>query len=240
MIISILIIATIIALLPFYKFKDDDKIRFGYRKGFEITFSVCGYFDPRPRIDINLFFFFIRIVIPYDNKKWSDECDPPKWGIAYHGETLWIYRGGKGNMNGGNKWWTIYAPHQLQWVRTSVLRKDGTWEHETKKNRKSFYKDEWKDILWKESYPYTYVLKSGSVQNRIATIKVEEREWRPHWTKLLPIFKRISKTIYVSFDDEVGERSGSWKGGTTGCGYEMNPGETPLECLRRMEIEIKF
>jgi len=39
---------------------------------------------------------------------------------------------------------------------------------------------------------------------------------------------------------EVGERTGEWKGGTTGCGYQMLPNETPLETLRRMEKERKF
>lgn len=30
------------------------------------------------------------------------------------------------------------------------------------------------------------------------------------------------------------------KGGCTGCGYDIKPGETPLECLQRMERERKF
>jgi hypothetical protein len=45
---------------------------------------------------------------------------------------------------------------------------------------------------------------------------------------------------YIEFNDEVGERTGSWKGGTLGCGYNLLPNETPLECLRRMEKERKF
>jgi hypothetical protein len=56
------------------------------------------------------------------------------------------------------------------------------------------------------------------------------------WSNL---FNRIRTTIGVEFNDEVGERSGSWKGGTLGCGYEILPNETPLMCLRRMEKERK-
>ena len=47
-------------------------------------------------------------------------------------------------------------------------------------------------------------------------------------------------SIGVSFDGEVGEETGSWKGGCVGCGYEMLPGEVPLDTLRRMERDRKF
>jgi hypothetical protein len=212
---------------------------FYFTPGFDISFEICGYFDNRPRINLELFFFSLTLIFPFRNK-WTDECDPPKWGIAYHNETLWINRGGKGNGHGRNKWWSFYSPFSLQWIKTSALRKDGTWEHETKKDRKDLYRDEWRDVLWNETHPYIYTLKSGEIQNRQATIEVREREWRWHWFKWLPLTKTISKTIEIKFDDEIGEETGSWKGGVTGCGYILLPNETPLECLRRMEIERKF
>lgn len=88
-----------------------------------------------------------------------------------------------------------------------------------------------------ETHPYTYTLKSGEVQHRRATIRVEEMEWRRWW---LP-WRHVWRGIEVEFDDEVGERTGSWKGGTLGCGYEFKDStETPLECLRRMEAEREF
>lgn len=210
---------------------------FGWQ--FEISYETCGYFDARHRINLDLIFFNISIILPIKSKH-TDECDPPKWGIAYHNQIFWIYRGGKGNINGGNKWWTFRVPWRLDWVRTSNLRKDGTWEHEIKGDRKDFYKYSWKKVIWNETYPYTYTLKSGVIQERLATIKVEEREWRWYWFKWLPYPRQICKTIAVDFSDEVGERTGSWKGGTTGCGYNLLSNETPLECLRRMEKERSF
>lgn len=206
---------------------------------FELSFEICGYFDNRPRINIDLFFFSLTLIMPFRNK-WIDECDSPKWGIAYHNETLWFYLGGEGNDGGGNNWVTIYSPFSHQWVRTSYLRKDGKWEHETKGNKKDFYKEVWKDVLWSESHPYSYTLKSGEIQKRVATIKVEQMEWRWHWFKWLPLTKKIKNTITVNFDDEVGEETGSWKGGVTGCSYDLLPTETPLECLKRMEKQLKF
>lgn len=167
-----------------------------------------------------------------------DQCETPSYGFYLYGEgkkvfdSVWL--------KWGEKIICFHMPWEWDWVRTSNLRKDGTWEHETKGNSKDFYKDEWKDVIWNESYPYTYVLKSGVVQNVMATVKVEEREWRWKGLKWSSYPSMIRKTISIEFSEEVGERKGSWKGGTVGCGYTLLPHETPLECLRRMEKERKF
>lgn len=90
------------------------------------------------------------------------------------------------------------------------------------------------------THDYTYKLENGTVQRRKATI-LEER-----WTRGRNILSRLGwpsrvhRVINVHFDDEVGERTGSWKGGTIGCGYNMLPDEKPLDTLRRMERERKF
>jgi hypothetical protein len=120
------------------------------------------------------------------------------------------------------------------------LLRDKTWEHETRFQKRHFWEEKWKDVLWTFEAPYTYKLKSGEVQHRIATVGVEEREWRWNAFKWSKFPRKISRTIKVDFDDEVGERSGSWKGGTLGCGYVLLPNETPLACLRRMENNRKF
>jgi hypothetical protein len=87
------------------------------------------------------------------------------------------------------------------------------------------------------SYPYKYTLKSGEVQERIASVIKEYRIWGRKW---FPFLTRERNSIWVTFNEEVGERTGSWKGGVTGCGYDLKDGETALECLRRMEKERKF
>jgi len=96
------------------------------------------------------------------------------------------------------------------------------------------------DGRWVETYPYRYTLKSGKIQDRIATVYVEEREWRWRWFQKLAWPRKIHRSINVDFSDEVGERSGSWKGGTIGCGYDLMPEESAEDCLRRMELERKF
>lgn len=212
---------------------------FWWGGSFNLTYDVCGYFDNRPRIHLGLVLFTLILVLPFRNG-WTDECSPPRYGVAYHDQIFWIHLGGKGNGNGGDKWITFYMPWSYDWVRTSVLLKDGSWAHETKKQRQEFWSDEWKERKWSEDHPYQYTLKSGEVQHRTAHITVEEREWRMRWLRWTPWFNKVRRTIAVDFSDEVGERTGSWKGGTTGCGYDLKENETPHECLMRMMSERKF
>lgn len=87
-----------------------------------------------------------------------------------------------------------------------------------------------------EVHSYSYLLRSGEIQVREATIKPERRVWTRWW---LP-FRRDEQYIRIEFNAEVGERSGSWKGGVMGCSFQMLYGETPRSALRRMERDRTF
>ena len=173
------------------------------------------------------------------------DCDSASWGWYYYHDAIWFCVGGGGNFSGGRKTKSISMPWCLEWVRTSWLMSDGNWFHETKKNRVDWGGGvdkigtyEWREKnKWKEVHSFTDSFDSTTVN---ATISVEEREWRPKWFKWTSLFKKVSTSIGIEFDNEVGKRKGSWKGGTVGCGYKLLKGETPLECLRRMEKERKF
>lgn len=108
---------------------------------------------------------------------------------------------------------------------------DGTWQEVSWDER---------DQVYRETHPYIYVLRSGTVQNRIATVSKRRHviTWRAF--KALRWPRWIKESIEVQFDGEVGERTGSWKGGTIGCGYDLLPGETMETALRRMEGERTF
>ncbi len=88
--------------------------------------------------------------------------------------------------------------------------------------------------------PYHYMLQCGEIQTRKATVYIERRAWRPKCLKWTSLFEKVRTSIDVTFNEEVGERSGSWKGGTTGCGWELLPGESAEQALRRMEAVRKF
>lgn len=86
-------------------------------------------------------------------------------------------------------------------------------------------------------FPYQYVCRDGTVQDVQATVYVTRRTWG--WQNL-PFVRMRQTAIDVRFSEEVGEARGSYKGGCTGCGYNMRPGETPEQTLRRMETERRF
>lgn len=71
----------------------------------------------------------------------------------------------------------------------------------------------------------------------IATCHIEEREWRfgGGWFKWLSLFRKpkVRRSLDIAFSGETGGRKGSWKGGTTGTGIDMQPGESPEAAFRR-------
>ena len=165
----------------------------------------------------------------------------PRYGFAVHNDTFWIYKGGKyedGQCQ--DQWIAWYLPffsytfdgHWVKdkdhnWVKMSFRSKDGAPEPWNFRKQGAYV----------EAHPYTYVLKNGTVQERTATCTIEKRLWHRKW---FPFLKMERQVIDIEFNDEVGERSGSWKGGTLGCSYEMHPDDTILTCLQRMERERKM
>jgi len=149
------------------------------------------------------------------------------WGFGWYERSI--------HFNWGHRTKIIYLPWDWDHVKCEVQRPDGSWVPYV-----GCWEDKDPDGRWEETYPYTYTLESGEVQNRTATVYVERREWRWRWLKWLPWPCKKRKSIDVAFDGEVGERTGSWKGGTVGCGYDIRDYETAKGALRRMESERKF
>lgn len=77
-----------------------------------------------------------------------------------------------------------------------------------------------------------------------ATCCEEEREWRRGngWFKWLRVFytPKVRRSLGLSFSSEVGPEKGSWKGGVTGHGIDMLPGESCEGAFQRYcEMEHK-
>lgn len=200
--------------------------------GIALVVGPASYFDNRARIRLSLGWITFYINLPIYST-W-DECEVPEYGFyVYEGKALVICKGLKTKH--------IYMPWYLDWVRSSRLLKDGTWVTETKGDKKNFWEDEWKDKLWQETHKYIYVTEDQQIQDDIdATIGVSIMEWRPRWFRWTKMFAKVRKSIEIEFNNEVGNRRGSWKGGCTGCGYEMRDNESPLQTLRRMQRERSF
>jgi len=223
--------------------------------GWGLAFALCKFEE---HWSIHLHLIYVNIFISL----WRPKVEPKEimesWGLSIpfdpgYGMFAAVH------LNWGDKCKIVHMPWAWEFYRHSVLGEDGRhWIHELAQFRvprdsvpigyppKS---DKWfffsQDVPhWSKELPYRYVLRDGTVQERTATISVSEMEWRWRWFMWLAWPRKVRRSIEVAFSDEVGERTGSWKGGCTGCGYEMRRGafrdETPGECLQRMEQERKF
>lgn len=207
-----------------------------------ISFDVCNFGDDNDwSLHFGLIYGSAFVKLPFlPSREPKDHMD--QWGFSWS----WADRGADIHFHWGERTKVINLP--WSWgscVRWDMLCADGVWRNIVHSyNRK---KDDPEPAS--ETHPYRYVLQRGGIQDVKATIEVHEMEWRWAIARLLhlPWPRRIDRSINVEFTsgdtspfDGVGERSGSWKGGTTGCGYSMRPGEMPIDTLRRMQRDRKF
>jgi len=167
---------------------------------------------------------FFQVFIPLWRFAAEDRWDreSAEWGIRADRDSVWL-RWGK---------WSRFLDYPWSWHTISYQKMaiGGRWV--------DVFRDD--DITETISAPYTYKLMSGEVQERKATVSRRRHIITYVGTKWLPWPRWVKESIDVEFDGEVGERSGSWKGGTIGCGYDLRPGEAMIDALRRMESERSF
>lgn len=191
------------------------------------------------------FLFSVYLVIPH-----VYHCKESVLGIATHSGAIWLYTFTDAMETRSDfPWWkkshSWYFPWTLDHYKTEILTHDAPekamvmWHDRGKKFMDSYEERKRVEAEVAKVYDYEYQRKNGEIQQRKAAVHVDRMEWRARWWPIIPI-KKISTSIWVDFNEEIGEEVGTWKGGTTGCGYSMLPGETPLMTLRRMERERKF
>ena len=206
---------------------------------FDISYEECGYETGNAELNISLLGWHSVFKLPWKSKRFPHgDCDAPKWGISIFDNTFWIHRGGNGNMNGGCKWWTWDLPFFSKvHVKHTVETMSGMVDSESlgSKDPYVYYSNDERV----KKYHYTY---TDSYDGEVVgcTYWKEYREWRPKWLTWISWFATKRNYIEIEFDKEVGKEKGSWKGGCVGCSYDLLPGETPEECIRRMEKERKF
>jgi hypothetical protein len=195
-----------------------------YMQG-EIAYAVLGWRGPKLTIEfpsdwhehrrawitIGLGFLTTAFSFPWKKTVPDDgQCSGPTYGFYFFEDSLVLLYG---------------KTHGRRGDPQKYIRMPWGWKHREHRVESQ-----------PMAYSYQYERESGEIQKRSATITKESRIWTRPW---LP-WKKVCRSINVEFSDEVGEGTGSCKGGTTGCSYEMLPHETPLECLRRMERERRF
>ncbi len=205
----------------------------------KIAFEYCpaGMFESNTLI-VQFFIFGIYLHLPTSPLARGDGCmhdKEPVYGF-YTIDNSVVWRWGLGYWSWNWPFFSFnhYSTEVLSldfkraWIEYATERGDWSARHAVRERVE-------REVGAKADYFYT--LKSGAVQNRVAFYHVDRMVWRRKWVPFLTMTKTC---IWVRFSEEIGERAGSWKGGTTGCGYRIKRGETALECLRRMEQERKF
>lgn len=118
-------------------------------------------------------------------------------------------------------------------VRHSYYNPDGS--HYFTPDQKARFLDYWDHAQKCPSVSFEFDDYDG--QRITATCRIEEREWHrgEGWFKWLKWFwpKKIRRSLDIKFSSEVGPEKGSWKGGTTGHGIEIQSGETPQNAFIR-------
>lgn len=173
----------------------------------------------------------------------------------------WHFFAKENESKSTDPWWMrqyFHMPWHPEWIATEVLTQDRlrvAWRDD-RSIRRTIHRlrklnvelaraagdklDKMKEVAQtahSESVSCTYVLKSGVKQHVTATFYVERTYHGYRW---LPFQFTRRNSIWINFDQEVGEETGSWKGGTVGCGWNLLDGEKPIAALRRMERERKF
>jgi len=212
---------------------------------FDISYEACGYETANGELNISILGWHSTFRLPWKSKRFPyGDCDAPKWGIAIHDNTFWIYRGGNGNMGGGTKWWTWDIPfwtmiHMRHEVMCNIdgEKKLIPYDSIGKEKDGKYLPMEKNEMVDRYFYDYTDKYDGEVIP---CTFWIEEREWRPKWLTWTGRWKYVKKYIEIVFNNEVGSRKGSWKGGCIGCSYDLLENETPMECIKRMERERDF
>lgn len=218
-----------------------------YARGFALKASF-GYGDSNSGLCLHLCLPFIcQVFLVFERLFTCEECET---GIAIHNQAIWFYPlSFSDHSSREDPWWRrIHSwsfPWELNWYQTEILSHDlktTVWKENEYCRLGGFDGFDQRQLVEEsvsKDYPYTYVRKNGEVQNRTATVHATRTEWRARWW---PLFRnrKISTSIHVKFNEEVGDGSGSWKGGCIGCGYDILPSETIEKCLRRMETKRTF
>ncbi len=185
---------------------------------------------------------FIRL--PFLTKalsKGTCSIDNPAYGFS------WGWSDGASiHASWGRRYKIIEMPWTREHICTEHLNRQGVWQ--TAPTYRLGKQVGAEVAKWTAEHPYHYMLDSGEVQSTTATISRRRATYGARWFGAGPVSrwlrsimpKEVFESIDVSFADEMGSRRGSWKGGTTGCSYNMKPGETPKHTLMRMQRERSF
>lgn len=222
-----------------------------WKNRFSLEWSSGGGHDDEPRNYLRLIAFgwAIRLWLPNILKPFGEMYDYHErtYGISLTTggsgdgyDFLRVFLGPQTHDSRTTKQWSCFLPWK-QWrhVRRSLYADTGklwaSFSDRDRRSKKWTWNDEYKA---KEECPKLHFgFEDYDGEMIIATTCIEEREWHfgEGWFKWLSFFRKplIRRSLDLRFNEEVGPEKGSWKGGTTGHGIEMLPGEMHEAAFKR-------
>ncbi len=171
-------------------------------------------------------------------RDWYWDVHRREYGFYVFDGHFVIHYGRQTHDRGTTQSWSRFLPW-TQWrhVRHSLYDMDGNHFADMPESRRMMDTWEERKALEMACPSATFEFQDFDGQKLAAQTRIEEREWRAGegWFKWLSWFRKpkISRSLDLRFSEEVGERKGSWKGGTIGHSVEMTPGELHASAFRR-------
>lgn len=174
-------------------------------------------------------------------RDWYYETFPREYGFRLNEGFLQVLLGPQTHDSVTTKSWSKFLPW-TQWrhVRRSLFDAEGKhfyteWSRPRGYKFSDCYLAHWAAVKACPTVAFEFDDFDGK-RIQVAT-RIEERLYLfgEGWFKWLSLFRKpmLRRSLDLDFSEEVGPEKGSWKGGTTGSGIEMLPGDDHESAFRR-------
>lgn len=167
------------------------------------------------------------------------DVHPTEYSVSLNeGGHLSVHHGAQTHDSSTSKYWGCFLPWtQWRMVAHRVYSADGVLQGDVHTFGRAFENWERRHALIEATPKAVFVMRDFDDEVIEVTTYIEEREWwfGEGWFKWLAWFRprKIRRSLDLRFSSETGPDKGSWKGGTTGTGIDMLPGEEAEAAFRR-------
>lgn len=174
-------------------------------------------------------------------RNWYEERFPREYGFSLSDGFLQLFLGAQTHDSTTTQSWSTHLPWtQWRFHRFSLYDATGAefWAQiECRGNGVKLRDYEAQSQAESRCDKALFLIDDFDGERITATTHIEEREWKfgEGWFRWLSLFRRtkVRRSLSIQFDKECGPEKGSWKGGTTGTGIDMLPGELHEAAFRR-------
>lgn len=176
-------------------------------------------------------------------RDWYEELFPREYGFRLSDGFLQVFLGAQTHDSSTTQDWCTHLPwtqwhfhrHAYFGLQGELLRE---WIERRRRHKGGPIDRFSEQRAFKQEMPKAvFEFDDFDGQRITATTLIEERTYTfgEGWFQWLRFFRRdkVCRSLDIDFSAEVGPEKGSWKGGTTGHGIDMLPGELHEAAFRR-------